>query len=97
MQSTTQHIKQTLVTALIRYDRKESTKKSYNRWALPQYLRRLDEICADIDQGIDVRTAIRNGFLGRLCDNCLRALNLPPTTKEERDAPRRLCYVRLGN
>jgi hypothetical protein len=97
MQSTTQHIKQILVTALIRYDAKESTKKSYNRWALPQYLQRLDEICADIDQGIDVRTAIRNGFLGRLCDKCLRALDLPPTTKEERDAPRRLCYVRLGN
>ena len=40
-----------LVMAVTEYDRKQSVKRGYNRYDLPQYFMRIDEIMADIDSG----------------------------------------------
>lgn len=79
----TAFIKARLLHALTEYDRRQSKRKDYNRYAFGQYLLRLDEVMADISRGADVRQAVTAGFLGRLADACLRALGLPITTVEE--------------
>lgn len=86
------NIRQTLVHAVTAFDRKQSTKRGYNIYALGQYLIRVDEVCADIDKGAETRAAIVAGFNGRLADACLRALNLPITSEDEcRNGP--CCYT----
>lgn len=73
----------TLIHTVTSYDRKQSTKKGYNHYALGIYFQRIEEICADVAAGADVRKAVTAGFTGRLVDTCLRALNLPITTDAE--------------
>lgn len=75
--------KDTLIHAVTAYDRKQSSKRGYNQYALGIYFQRIDEVCADIERGADVRAAIVAGFTGRLADHCLRALSLPITTNSE--------------
>jgi hypothetical protein len=72
-----------LVNAVTTYDRKQSTKKYYNVYALAQYLKRVGEIVADIERGADVRKAVVTGFSGRIADACLKALQLPKSTRDE--------------
>jgi len=76
-------VKAKLLHAVTEYDRRESKKPSYNRYALPQYLARIAEIDADIQRGADVRRAIVAGFSGRLADRCLKAVGLDKTSDEE--------------
>lgn len=78
-----ERVRAVLVHALTEYDRKQSRKRGYNPHALGIYFQRLDDICADIDAGADVRAAIVAGFSDRLVDSCLRALKLPITTNDE--------------
>lgn len=75
--------KDKLVHALTEYDRKQSTKRGYNRHALGIYFQRIDEVCADIENGAEPRAAIMAGFSGRVADACLRALGLPLSTDSE--------------
>lgn len=79
----TEIIKAKLIAALTDYDRRQSAKPCYNRWALPQYFQRVDSICEDIDRGADLRSAIIAGFTGRLADKCLRAVGAEITTRDE--------------
>lgn len=72
-----------LVMAVTEYDRKESTKRHYNAYALGQYLGRIQEIDADIAAGANVRAAICAGFTGRLLAVCLKAIGEPKPTDEE--------------
>lgn len=74
--ATSYSYRDTLIHAVTAYDRKESTKRGYNRNALGIYFNRIDDICADIDAGADPRQAIVAGLSGRLVDHCLRALGL---------------------
>lgn len=84
-------MKQKLVHAFTEYDRKQSTRRGYNPFALGQYFLRIDEICADIDRGAKPREAILAGFTGRLADVALRAIGEPTTTmKEWQGGP--VCY-----
>jgi hypothetical protein len=76
-------IKIKLLHAVTEYDRRESKKSSYNRYALPQYIARINEIDADIQNGADIRKAIVAGFSGRLADRCLKAAGLPKTSDDE--------------
>lgn len=69
-----------LIHAVTEYDRKQSRKPGYNRYALPQYLERVDLICKDINAGADASHAIKAGFSGRLADACLKSLGLDLTT-----------------
>ena len=72
-----------LITAVTDYDRKESTKPSYNIYALPQYFARVDDILSDIEAGADLRTSIFSGFVGTLRNFVLRKLKMSGSTTEE--------------
>lgn len=72
-----------LVSAVTEYDRKQSTKPSYNMYALPQYLERVSEIMDDIAAGADPRAAITAGFTGTLVSSILRRLKMSGASKGE--------------
>lgn len=46
-------------SALIRYDVRQSDKPGFNRYALAQYMRRVDELEADLKAGAPLRAAIK--------------------------------------
>ena len=73
----------TLLHAITEYDRKQSTRKGYNMWALPQYIARVTEIEADIESGTPMRKALTDGFTGRLLDAVLKAVGEPKSTEQE--------------
>ena len=79
---TTVHRK--LVMALTEYDRKQAGKRGYNPYALGQYIARLHDIDADIENGAPVRDAIVAAFSGRLLDVCLRAVGEPKAQLSDR-------------
>lgn len=62
-----------LLNAVTEFDRKESKKKSYNRYALGMYCQAIQNCESDMADGCTLRQAITNNFLGRLCDRCLVA------------------------
>lgn len=68
----------TLEQALIRYDRLQSEKRNYNRYALGIYLQRAEEIQEAVSKGADMREEIVAGFSDRLRDFVLKALDLAP-------------------
>jgi hypothetical protein len=72
-----------LLNAATEYDRLESTKRHYNPYALAQYLARITEVVADVDNGADVRAAIVAGFNGRLCAKLLKAAGQSGYTKQD--------------
>jgi hypothetical protein len=73
----------TLVHAVTEYDRKQSTRKHYNRYALPQYLMAIDHVTNAVNCGRTRRDALVDKFNGRLLDVCLKALNMDKSTREE--------------
>jgi hypothetical protein len=77
-------IRSALVHAATEHDRTQSTRRGYNHYALAQYLRRIDEVCEDIDAGMTPRQALLDGFCDRLLDKLLVAIGEPKFTKEER-------------
>jgi hypothetical protein len=72
-----------LVHAATMYDRKEETKRGYNRYALGQYLMRIDEVEADIKAGTPPRAALLAAFNDRLLDHMLKAIGEPEFTRDE--------------
>ncbi len=72
-----------LVHAATEYDRKESSKKGYNHYALAIYLGRIQDVDKDIAAGTSVRDALLAGFTGRLLDRLLVAVGEPKFTREE--------------
>lgn len=72
-----------LVMAATEYDRKQSTKRGYNRYALSQYLARISEVVADIEAGADIRKALVAGFNGPLCAKLLKVAEQSPYTKQD--------------
>lgn len=73
-----------LVNAVTTYDRKQTGKRGFNPYALPQYLERAEEICADVAAGASVKAAICAGFTGPLRTACLRAVGESPDRSENR-------------
>ena len=51
-------IRSALVHAVTEYDRKESTKRGHNIYALSQYLARVADVESDIKKGTPVRAAL---------------------------------------
>jgi hypothetical protein len=78
-----------LANAVTTFDRKQSTKRGYNRYALGQYLQRVDEIVADVAAGATPRQAVMVAFSGRLRDAALRGIGEPKATAEEDAAAER--------
>ena len=73
-----------LLSAVTEYDRKQSTKKFYNIYALAQYLMAVDRARdAMADDGLTLRDALISAFNGRLLDVCLKAVGEPTSTKAE--------------
>lgn len=71
-----------MVAALTAYDRRQSSRKGYNPYALAGYLGRIEEIAADIEAGADPRKAICAGFCDRVCAAALKACGLPAYTRD---------------
>jgi hypothetical protein len=67
-------MKQKLVNALTDYDRKQSTRRSYNPHALALYFEALDDAMAAVERGCNIRKALADSFNDRVLDACLRAI-----------------------
>ena len=76
-----------LVHAVTEFDRRASTRKGYNPYALGSYLERVDAIAQDIANGASPRKALCAGLSDRLLDHCLKAIGEPPFKREELDGP----------
>jgi len=77
------NLKTCLVSAATQYDNREASKLGHNRWALPQYFQMIDDVCADVDRGANVRDAIVAGFSGRLANALLKAAGQSGYTVED--------------
>lgn len=77
------HLHFKLVHAVTEYDRRQSTRRGYNRWALPQYLGACTSAEEDIAAGKPVRAALVSNFCGRLLDVVLKAVGEPKSTDLE--------------
>ena len=76
-------LRRKMIHTVTMYDQKESKKKYYNKWALPQYIRGVNDAYAMMpDKG--VRTALMKVFNNRLLNNLLKAVGEPKITKEEK-------------
>jgi hypothetical protein len=88
-----------LVSAATEYDRREAARAArskhgrHNPYALPQYFARIEEVCANIAQGAEVRPAIVAGFTGSLRNAFLKAAGLPKFNEDTDDESRSWCYV----
>lgn len=72
-----------LLHAATEYDRKQSTRKGYNRFALGHYCRALQNVRTRAGLGHDLRDSIITEFCGILCDRMLKAASLPIMTDSE--------------
>ena len=84
--SETKLLRHTLVHAVTRYDAKQSRKRGWNPYALPQYLERVEAIVEDVEAGADPAAAIQAGFLGTLATACLKAAKLKPVDSKPSSA-----------
>ncbi|MGB0108572.1 MAG: hypothetical protein WBP52_08725 [Terriglobales bacterium] len=81
--SNTIEMRFSLVNAVTEYDRKQSTRKHYNRYALAQYLAAVEDVTNAVNCGSTRRDALVSKLNGRLLDVCLKALNMDRSTREE--------------
>jgi hypothetical protein len=84
-------IRHQMVHAIMIYDQQQSKKHGFNRYALPQYLARVQMVMDNIIAGADVREAIMAGFLGRLLSRILKAVGEGDFKAEE--LPNTMCYT----
>jgi hypothetical protein len=63
-----------LTSALTEYDRKQSTKRGYNHYALAIYFGALAEAQEEIDKGVEPSKALANNFNDRLLAALLKVL-----------------------
>jgi len=82
--SMTIEMHQKLVHAVTVYDINQSTKRGYDRNALLLYLQAIDRVTNAVNCGSTRRDALVENFSGRLLEVCLKALNMEPSTREER-------------
>jgi hypothetical protein len=65
-----------LLMIVTEYDRKQSTKKHYNRYALAQYCDSIDRVMEERDRGSPLALALQAGFCGSLLRHIARKLKL---------------------
>lgn len=80
-QQETIHLK--LVSIVTEYDMKQASKRYHNPYALGHYLNAVRKIDTYVSQGHDLRLAIINCFVGRLCDLVLKKMGLNTLSKDE--------------
>jgi hypothetical protein len=76
-------IRDTLIHAVTRYDRKQEGKRGHNPYALAHYFRGVDNVMDLIASGASTRTALVKCFCDRILDHCLKAINEPISTRAE--------------
>ena len=81
MMTETQNVK--LLNAVTEYDRKQSTGKYYNMYALSHYLGACHAAEERIAAGMSVRQALAASFTGRLLDVVLKAVGEVKSTDAE--------------
>lgn len=72
-----------LLAALTEYDRKQSTKRGYNHYALAHYMAALGRAQDAMREGCSIREALLRCFNDRLLDCCLKAVGEAKYTREE--------------
>ena len=72
-----------LLNTVTDYDRQQSKRSHYNFYAIGHYLGAVQRVVQHVDNGADLRTAVLNCFLGRLCDRVLKSVGLEKMTIEE--------------
>lgn len=72
-----------IINAFTAYDRRASSRKDHNPYALGHYCKALHRVDRYLEAGYPLRSAIVSCFCGRLCDSILRAIGEPLMTKEE--------------
>lgn len=80
-----------LMSALVKYDQRQARGKSYNPYAIGQYMGAVQDALRMFGQGLAgavepsaaMRAALVRCFTGRLLDVVLRAVSLPPSTRDE--------------
>lgn len=72
-----------LVHAATQYDIRQARGKRYNRYALAQYLMRIDDVEQDITAGADPRQALCAAFSGSLLNAMLKAIGASSPTQDE--------------
>lgn len=72
-----------VLSAVTAYDRKQSTKKFYNHYALGHYCRAVGNTFRHVENGAELRTAILNCFVGQLANVVLKSVKLDKMTKNE--------------
>ena len=65
-----------MVSVLTEYDRKQSTKKSYNRYALGHYMKAVGTVAEAIDGGAPLHEALKQGFCGSLLRHVAKRLGV---------------------
>ena len=65
-----------LVNIVTEYDRRQSTRKGYNRYALAHYCRAVDDVMARVDAGAPIEQALKAGFCGALLRHVAKKLDL---------------------
>lgn len=63
-----------LIHAATEYDRKQSTRRGYNPYALSQYFAAIDETMAQVDKGVSIKTALAENFNDRLLTVLVKAV-----------------------
>ena len=78
-----------IFNALTEYDRKQSTKRGYNPYALGHYAKALKSVATDMEHGApSLRVAVLVNFSDRLLDCVLRSVGEAKFTREEMQTAR---------
>ena len=89
-------VRSALVHAVTQYDIRQARGKRYNRYALAQYLGRVDDICQDIAKGATPRAALVAGMTGPLLACCLKAIGETAPTRDELTGAGKYTYQRAA-
>jgi hypothetical protein len=76
-------MKHRLIMAASEYDRKQSTRKGHNPYALPQYFQAIDSAMNEFEAGQTIRKSLVSHFNGRLLDILLTTVGEPKSTDQE--------------
>lgn len=72
-----------IVNGFTSFDRRASTRKGYNPYALAMYCAAIDNVKEYMAAGYTLRQAVIKSYLGRLCDAILKELGEAKMTNEE--------------
>ena len=67
--------KNKFISAATQFDERNSRRRGWNPYALPQYFAAIDSICADIEGGLNVEAAIGKYTNDRFRDVLLKAVS----------------------